>query len=197
MNKVIGMGVDDESPKTWEEVEAAVVAYVRKNLDLKFEWLGPDHSQARVTVDSSVIDVSRATCMRAIGEAFPGARAIKWTPEGVVRVLDVPVYDGVWKDPKTGLEWEVEPSGPMNFNDAEMYAKALGDGWRIPTKDELVGISGPKRPKELRGKGWYWSSTTVPGIAVNRWFVAFTQGIVDFDHMDCGGTYVRCVRGKA
>jgi len=99
-----------------------------------------------------------------------------------------------WTDSKTGLEWQVDPPvDRMNYSKAEKYASDLGDGWRLPTRKELIGITGGNRPKELKGKDWFWSSLPVGGGAVYRWLVLFLTGHVSVGHVS-SVFYVRCVR---
>ena len=103
-----------------------------------------------------------------------------------------------WKDQKTGLEWQVDPAAEtMTWAEAKKYAAGLdpdGGGWRLPTKDELVGISGKNRPKELGGNGWYWSSSPVEDIGIYAWYVNFNYGDVGYNYDVDYDTHVRCVR---
>ena len=119
--------------------------------------------------------------------------------EETERLIDsVETEFDLWRDPKTGLEWQVTPAPErMSLKDAKKYAKALdldGGGWRLPTKDELVTISGTNRPKELRGaNGWYWSSSPVEDDDDVAWDVYFSIGFVNY--VDVANDYsVRCVR---
>ncbi len=66
--------------------------------------------------------------------------------------------------------------GEMNWEQAKTACANLGNGWRLPTKEELEVIY-----KELHKKGkgnfpdyWYWSSTQVD--AHGAWRVNFTDG---------------------
>ena len=101
-----------------------------------------------------------------------------------------------WTDPVTGLEWQINP--PMrlvNWTEAKVYAAKLdldGGGWRLPTKEELVTVSGGRVPT-LHGKGWFWASSPMKDNDY-AWYVYF-------DYDDIGGYagvgydgHVRCVR---
>jgi uncharacterized repeat protein (TIGR01451 family) len=79
---------------------------------------------------------------------------------------------------------------------------ALGPGWRLPTKKELIGIvdysipyPGPTIKPIFTGtvSSVYWSSTTYASSPVFAWVVGFSGGGVDGD-VKYGGYYVRCVR---
>jgi hypothetical protein len=99
-----------------------------------------------------------------------------------------------WKDPRTGLTWQVNPApGWMAWAQAKKYAAGLGNGWRLPTREELEMISGPNRPQELKGSGWFWSSSPVEGYDYYAWDVNFGYGHVNFGYV-YNDEHVRCVR---
>ena len=50
-------------------------------------------------------------------------------------------------------------SNEMNWEDAKTACEALGDGWRLPTKDELNILFKNKRKIGGFAVGYYWSST--------------------------------------
>ena len=102
-------------------------------------------------------------------------------------------------DHETNLEWEKEHSGPMTWAEAVKYAKKIGNGWRLPTRNELISLiddrlfnpasSFPEMPFEQ-----FWSSSSYAGSASHAWFVYFGYGYVD--NLDKTNTFcVRCVRG--
>ena len=102
-----------------------------------------------------------------------------------------------WVDSKTGLEWHIEPTVKrMNWRAAKEFAanlKMAGGGWRLPTRGELKGISGMNRPRQLHGKGWFWSSSPVNDSDDKAWIINFYDGIVGHDYVHFHG-HVRCVR---
>jgi len=103
----------------------------------------------------------------------------------------------VWVDPKTGLEWQVNPSpSKVGWDDVDGYVSSLqlaGGGWRLPTKSELQGVSGKNRyGKRVKGfPGWYWSSTPIGEPGSLRWGVYYSDGYACYSHFR---GYVRCVR---
>lgn len=103
--------------------------------------------------------------------------------------------DGTWIDPKTGLEWQVEPAPEtMIWTKAREYARSLdleGDGWRLPAREELVAVS-PN--SNLEGSGWFWSSSPVEDDDFYAWNVRFSSGGVYTAGVGYG-VHVRCVRG--
>ncbi len=85
---------------------------------------------------------------------------------------------------KTGVAWQ----------QAMDYAEELGDGWRVPTKEELMIIYASSRRKEFATKEWFWSSSTYVGRPNGAWGVYFDNGDVDYYNKTCISD-VRCVRG--
>ena len=114
-----------------------------------------------------------------------------------------------WKDPKTGLEWQVESPGTMTWYEAQEYAKSLSlDGnkdWRSPTLAELESLldrtkarpeGRPPMREEVpfRDELSYWSSTTFERDTKNAWIVMF-DGAYVLSYYKSNLYYVRCVRG--
>lgn len=94
------------------------------------------------------------------------------------------------EEPK--LEWqENSPTYPMNWNEANEYAKSLGDGWRLPTVEELKEAY----DNNVQGfqSNFYWSSSTYAQSTNDAWFVDFYNGSV-YDNIKTLNYYVRCVR---
>jgi hypothetical protein len=112
--------------------------------------------------------------------------------------------DGTILDKSTGLTWQKDtPDLLLTLEDAEEYAKTLelsGNGWRIPTRDELLNIveHGKKDPclNDLFGAvpiGYYLSSTLSSKPKMHAWCVSSYSGF----HADFNATFiarVRCVR---
>ncbi len=114
-----------------------------------------------------------------------------------------------WKDPKTGLEWQCESPGEMNWYEALEYSKSLSlDGkndWRLPSAPELETLLDrstlfdkmrPDMRKEVpfRDTVSYWSSTTFEEHTNNAWIVMF-DGAYILSYYKTNSYYVRCVRG--
>lgn len=104
-------------------------------------------------------------------------------------------------DTVTGLEWQDDPAGPLGYDDAVTYAASLGDGWRLPTVPELVGLwsyAYGNCPLFPTADGWTWTADRYAGPDANpeapsAWLVLFRDGSLD----DAGLTlpaWVRCVR---
>jgi len=103
-------------------------------------------------------------------------------------------------DHKTCLEWS-DVAGQMSWYDAKKYASSLGDGWRLPTIDELETLvdrfrfdpasSFPGMPSKL-----FWSSSSYAGGSSCAWFVRFNDGYVYYYDKTLP-YYVRCVRSGA
>jgi formylglycine-generating enzyme required for sulfatase activity len=114
-----------------------------------------------------------------------------------------------WKDPKTGLEWQVESPGEMTWHEAQEYAKSLSlDGrsdWRLPTLAELESLldrtkarpeGRPPMREEVpfRDELSYWSSTTFERDTKNAWILMF-DGAYLLSYYKSNPYHVRCVRG--
>jgi hypothetical protein len=75
--------------------------------------------------------------------------------------------NGVVMDKTTGFEWLVGPDKDTNWNQAKSWVQGLGDGWRMPTLDELAGLykkgAGPRNMTPLlKTTGWWvWSGETI------------------------------------
>lgn len=90
------------------------------------------------------------------------------------------------------LKWEENPSKElMTWDEAMNYAKSLGDGWRLPTIEEL------KEAYKSKVKGFYrffyWSSSTCSQDTSSAWVVAFNLGPM-LDSSKTSSSYIRCVR---
>ena len=114
-----------------------------------------------------------------------------------------------WKDPRTGLEWQMRSPGEMNWDEALQYAKNLVlDGksdWRLPSAAELETLLDRKtlleqmRPamrKEVpfRDTLSYWSSTTFAPNTYSAWIVMF-DGAYILSYYKSNAYHIRCVRG--
>ena len=100
-----------------------------------------------------------------------------------------PKYKDI-KKPK--LEWEQIPSkNPMTWEEAMEYAKSLGDGWRLPTIEELEEAYNNKIV-EFQSYS-YWSSSKYAKNTNFGWYVSFYYGLVN-SYFKTYTHYVRCVR---
>ena len=98
------------------------------------------------------------------------------------------------------LEWQADvPAEEFTWEEAKDYAASLGDGWRLPTIQELLSLVDytknspacsvfPNCPSD-----WFWSSSPVSGDTAHAWFVSFSNG--DANDAGVSAAYrVRCVR---
>ncbi|MBM3411325.1 MAG: DUF1566 domain-containing protein [Bacteroidetes bacterium] len=90
---------------------------------------------------------------------------------------------------------EKDFSDRMNWKDAMSACAGLGNGWRLPIKDELVAMY---EQLHMQGKGnfqhaYYWSSSQIS--SGSAWNVSFGSGNV-FNDNKSNGTQVRAVRAK-
>jgi len=107
--------------------------------------------------------------------------------------------NGTVTDNGTGLMWQKETAGPMDWNAAMSYAAGLNlggkTGWRLPTKKELIGLyNSPCKSRMTVEWFYYWSSTTYAyDTAGFAWFVGFHRGY-DGHAGKSFSYYVRAVR---
>jgi hypothetical protein len=89
------------------------------------------------------------------------------------------------------LEVMSQDLGDMSWDDATRSCQSLGEGWRLPTRDELATLY---ENKDFIGgftNDHYWSSTT---YATNSaWVRIFWNGKEDSNYTGSGG-HVRAVR---
>lgn len=105
--------------------------------------------------------------------------------------------------PATQLEWSdtLLDGESVTYKDAEKAVKQLGEGWRLPTRQELESILDLSRhdpaidPEKFPDtkSSWYWTSTPCAWREDAVWCVDFDYGAVNFLHRssDC---CVRAVR---
>lgn len=89
---------------------------------------------------------------------------------------------GIVTDQFTGLQWLVGPDRSMSWSDAEEWVISLGDGWRMPTRNDLQGlhIAGINADNwgPFRNSGWMiWTGEVQDSYSA--WFVNFFDGSED------------------
>ena len=104
----------------------------------------------------------------------------------------------------TQLEWSATLCDGKNvdYATAEKACAALGEGWRLPTRQELESILDLTRHKPAidtarfpdTKSDWYWTSTPYAWSPDFAWFVCFGYGNVDDVLRDSNGCCVRAVR---
>ncbi len=100
------------------------------------------------------------------------------------------------------LEWQSDISPKnMTWHEAKDYAASLGDGWRLPTRTELLTLVDdtkhspscsvfPDCPSE-----YFWTSTPWAGSSSGAWRVHFSSGsATTYGDVVSYGYRVRCVR---
>lgn len=105
-------------------------------------------------------------------------------------------------DNTTGLVWtKATIAKDVTHEDAEAAAAAFGEGFRLPTAQELFGLidHGRHNPAidvdrfpDTRST-WYWTSNKCAWTEGARWVVSFYYGSVGSGHPDLRGC-VRAVR---
>ena len=89
------------------------------------------------------------------------------------------------------LEVMTDDLGKMTWDDAKKACENLGDGWRLPTKDELNVLYENKDKIGGFASNYYWSSSEfVNGIP---WGQRFFNGNLFYDY-ETNTLYVRAVR---
>lgn len=118
----------------------------------------------------------------------------------------------VWRRCSEGTSWRnsagcIGSAKLMSLDEAKSLATQFGNGWRVPTIDELYSIveKNCRQPAidpvvfpgvQDQGEGApYWSSTKVEDIPMLVYYVEFMDGTVDA-HSDGFALAVRFVRDK-
>ena len=109
--------------------------------------------------------------------------------------------DNTITDTKTNLIWTKNTVANVDFDDAEKAVAELGDGWRLPTRQELESILDLSRHDPAidtdkfpdTKRNYYWTSTPCAWRASGVWVVPFGSGsVLGYDRYDYG--CVRAVR---
>ena len=130
-----------------------------------------------------------ATILSLAGLAMSGA-AMAWQC--------VDSNAGTVTDNISGLMWQKETAGPMSWEAAIGYAAGLNlggkTGWRLPTKDELLGLyHSPCLTMMSARKEGYWSSSAYASYEIYAWLVHFYDGYAG-PGVKTFSYYVRAVR---
>lgn len=89
------------------------------------------------------------------------------------------------------LEVMTEDLGKMNWDEANRTCADLGDGWRLPSKDELNILY--IRKNQIGGftSNGYWTHTGIGGGSPYKWVRSFSDGNQLITH---DMAYVRALR---
>ena len=114
--------------------------------------------------------------------------------------------DNTVTDSKTNLVWMKEDDGKeRTWKDAVTYceqneAKLPGEGWRLPTVEELFTLVDFTRHSPAidpvfsnTKSSWYWTSSPHASYSGYAWYVSFYNGYVNWDSAGYE-YYVRPVR---
>ncbi len=87
-------------------------------------------------------------------------------------------FNGTATDNGTGLIWQKNTAGPMNWDAAMSYCSNLSLGghsdWGLPNRGELYGLYNSPCKNEMDVRtDWYWSSTAVANYTGSAWLVSF------------------------
>jgi len=101
-------------------------------------------------------------------------------------------------DTQTGLIWRRDFVERVDWLRALEYAASLGDGWRLPSIEELETLVNknrrnpasdfPDMPSES-----FWSSSSYVNYSGSAWIVYFFNGYVGY-YYQTGAASARCVR---
>jgi len=101
-------------------------------------------------------------------------------------------------DTQTGLIWRRDYREGMTWQGAMEYAASLGNGWRLPTRDELEMLINPDRERpasdfpDMPGTR-FWSSSSNVYYSGFAWVVYFVYGSANYD-CKASAYDARCVR---
>jgi hypothetical protein len=114
--------------------------------------------------------------------------------------------DGTVTDDVTGLVWQVAvDTTALMRDDAAARCAAKGDGWRLPTRLELVSLvdftipgPGPTIAPVFANTppAVFWTSSPYYGDAGDGWYVGFDTGYSDYGIVN-QSYLVRCMRAPA
>ena len=100
------------------------------------------------------------------------------------------------------LEWHKDTKEDVNWQEAVDYCESLGDGWRLPTIEELTSATDDWNLKDkdtwfsVKGfleSSYYWSSTTYARNNDYAWLVYVHSGYVNYC-LKSSTSYARAVR---
>jgi len=101
--------------------------------------------------------------------------------------------DNTITDNNTSLIWSKNTvAKDVNHEAAEKAVQTLGEGWRLPTIQELFTLADHSREIPAidttafpdTENDWYWSSTPTAWNPSAVWVVFFNCGLVDNSHRD-------------
>ncbi|WP_278975125.1 DUF1566 domain-containing protein [Alistipes finegoldii] len=97
-----------------------------------------------------------------------------------------------------GTVIEPDPGQKMTWQNAINYCSSKGDGWRLPTQNELMyyWCVEPSIPADSKfSAGNYWSATESSSNSSVAWYVTFSNGGTSYTSKTAR-YFVRCVRDE-
>ena len=97
-----------------------------------------------------------------------------------------------------GTVIELDPGKKVTWQQAIDYCSSKGDGWRLPTQNELMyyWCVEPSIPADSKfSAAAYWSATEFSAGSSAAWYVHFSNGGTYY-YVKTSSYFVRCVRGK-
>ena len=97
-----------------------------------------------------------------------------------------------------GTVIEPDPGQKMTWQNAINYCSSKGDGWRLPTQNELMyyWCVEPSIPADSKfSAGDYWSATELSSFSSAAWTVSFSNGYTSYSSKTASLS-VRCVRDE-
>lgn len=93
--------------------------------------------------------------------------------------------------PAQKLEWGKVSGEVMNWNSAKIWCESQGEGWRLPTRIELLQAYEDK----IEGfkDDYFWSSSESDNNTAIAWIVSLGYGYTN-GNTKITTYYVRCVR---
>lgn len=114
----------------------------------------------------------------------------------------IPNDNNTVTDTQTGLVWSRNTiAQDVNHADAEKAVAALGEGWRLPTSQELFALVDHGRQEPAidteafpdTARAWYWTGTPTAWNSSAVWVVGFNDGSVSLS-LRANDACVRAVR---
>ena len=98
-----------------------------------------------------------------------------------------------------GIEIAPDPGSAMTWANAITYCSSKGDGWRLPSQNELMylwGLNPSFTGEAAFAAGDYWSATQYSSNSASAWSVVFSDGQTFSTFKTSSRLYVRCVWDK-
>ena len=164
--------------------------------------------QARISGQSTALDSKTATTS-GTGVTLTVPKNVY--PNAARTIVFGYVENGSFKEIKRGMQAkgenidtggggtviEPDPGQKMTWQQAIDYCKSKGDGWRLPTQNELMyyWCVEPSIPADSKFSAVsYWSATESSSNSSNAWRVYLSDGCLSSGSAKTNSNRVRCVR---